>query len=161
MIVTSHGKKTQAITAMTRKINQFWQTKNSECFSCAAPTLENSSAWREVQQVNPRARAKWNRNEFADVKWLHFMARNVRPKRKGRIGTSSKWHSQVTQGLKGLQSQKIRMLKRCSNSVNVRQSFVFQLKARGLLKIVTGCSAAWIRFTTSPIATVQSCSRTS
>ena len=50
------------------------------------------------------------------------------------------------------------MLKRCSNSVNVRQSFVFQLKARGLLKIVTGCSAAWIRFTTSP---VQSCSRTS
>lgn len=68
---------------MTRKINQFWQTKNSECFSCAAPTLESSSAWREVRQVNPRARAKWNRNEFVDAKWLHFMARNVRPKRKG------------------------------------------------------------------------------
>ena len=50
---------------------------------------------------------------------------------------------------------------KCSNSDNMRQSFAFQLKARGLLKIVTGCSATWIWFTTSPIATLQSCGRTS
>ena len=25
---------------------------------------------------------KWNRNEFVDAKWLHFMVRNVKSKRK-------------------------------------------------------------------------------
>ena len=49
----------------------------------------------------------------------------------------------LCKGLGDFKAKRSECLK-CSNSVNMRQSPVFQLKARGLLKIVTGCSATCI-----------------